>query len=117
MNARWKIGGLATVVAAGCLAAVAPLAAQRATLTAADYARAERFLRPNVQNLVAGGVVTPNWLTDERFWFRDQTPAGTQIIVVDPAKKTQTPYPDCAAAGVDCRNEAQPIARGPGAAA
>jgi dipeptidyl-peptidase-4 len=83
------------------VAATVPLSALPA-VTAADYARAEKFLAANLQGLVIGGSVTPNWLPDDRFWYRNQTAAGTQIVVVDPGKKTRTPYPDCAAAGVDC---------------
>jgi hypothetical protein len=39
----------------------------RPAVTAADYARAEQFLGPNLQGLVTGGPVSPNWLPDERF--------------------------------------------------
>ena len=44
-----------------------PLMAQRAAVTVADYARAEKFLGPNLQGLVVGGTVVPAWLPDERF--------------------------------------------------
>src|SRR5262245_39706652 len=99
-----------------CLAATTvPLLAQRPSLTAADYARAEKFLAANVAGLVVGGSVTPNWLPDERFWFRNQTANGAEIVVVDPVKKTRTAYPDCAAAGVDCTTEAPAGGRGRGA--
>jgi len=37
-----------------------PLVAQRVAVTAADYARAEKFLGPNLQGLVVGGVVAPH---------------------------------------------------------
>src|SRR5436853_6505580 len=87
------------------LAAAAPPSAQRPALTAADYARAERFLAPNLAGMVVGGTVTPNWLPDdpstdsgspraasrgERFWYRNQTPNGTEIVVVDAAKPSRT---------------------------
>jgi dipeptidyl-peptidase 4 len=102
-------------------AAAVPLSAQRATVTADDYARAEKFLAANLTGLVVGGSVTPNWLPDnaptgsgsprsasggDRFWYRNQTAGGTEIVVVDPAKKSRTAFPDCAAAGVDCAAEA-----------
>lgn len=45
-------------------------------LTAADYARAERFLAPALTGMVVGGSVTANWLPDERFWYRTQTADG-----------------------------------------
>jgi dipeptidyl aminopeptidase/acylaminoacyl peptidase len=113
-----------------CLAAAGiPLSAQRPAVTPADYARAEKFLAANVAGLVVGGAVTPNWLPDDpstgsprasssgdRFWYRNQTQAGTEIVVIDPARKTRTAYPDCAAAGVDCTTEAPAGGRGRGAA-
>ena len=87
-----------------------PLAAQRATLTAQDYARGERFLAANLQGLVVGGAVDATWLPDDRFWYRNQTLNGTEIVVVDPVKKTRTAFADCAAAVVDC--DAAPPAGG-----
>jgi dipeptidyl-peptidase-4 len=93
------------------LALSVPLVAQRPAVTAADYARAEKFLGPNLTGLVVGGSVAATWLPDERFWYRNQTVSGpTEIVVVDPAKKTRTAYADCAAAGVDCT--AAPAAAG-----
>src|SRR5262249_40067755 len=82
------------------------LASERATVTAADYARAEKFLAPNLAGLVVGGSATPTWLPDGRFWFRNQTQTGSEIVVVDPARAARTSYPDCAAAGVNCSAEA-----------
>ena len=99
---------LSLAVAVVCLAAFAPLAAQRATVTAADYARAEKFLAPNLQGLVVGGAVNATWLPDGRFWYRNETANGNEIVVVDPAKKTRTPFPDCAKAAVNCSAEAAP---------
>jgi dipeptidyl aminopeptidase/acylaminoacyl peptidase len=83
------------------LALGTPLVAQPA-VTAADYARAEKFLAPNLQGLVTGGAVSPNWLPDDRFWYRNPTAGGTEIVVIDPARKARASFPDCAAAGVDC---------------
>jgi dipeptidyl-peptidase-4 len=62
---------------------------QRPALTADDYARAERFLAAGVTPLVAGGSVTPNWLPDERFWYRNTIEGGAEFIVVDPSRKTR----------------------------
>src|SRR4051812_42944906 len=61
------------------LALGTPLVAQqpqRVAVTAVDYARAEKFLAPNLQGLVVGGAVAPTWLPDERFWYRNQTAGG-----------------------------------------
>src|SRR5581483_1677329 len=75
--------------ALAALAAATPVLAQR-QVPASEYARAERFMNYNVNPLVFGTAVRPTWLPDERFWFRDVTPSGTQVILVDPAKGTRT---------------------------
>jgi dipeptidyl-peptidase-4 len=61
-------------------------AQQAPQVTAADYARAERFLRANVLPLVSGTGVQPAWLGGERFWYRSSVAAGAELIVVDPAR-------------------------------
>jgi len=67
----------------------APAAAQQRTYTAADYARAERFMSYNTAPLVFGTVVRPTWLANDEFWYRSLTPTGTDLILVDPAKATR----------------------------
>ena len=62
-----------------------------AAVTAADYARAEKFLAPGVSALVVGGSVAPSWLPDERFSYRSVTTEGAQFILVDPVKRTRGP--------------------------
>ena len=52
-------------------------------LTAADYARAERFMNYNVTPLVLHSGVRPTWLPDGRFWYRTTTENGTAFFVVD----------------------------------
>ena len=61
-------------------------AQQARQITAADYARAERFLRANVLPLVSGIGVQPAWLGGDRFWYRSNTATGSQLIVVDPSR-------------------------------
>ncbi|OFW07947.1 MAG: peptidase S9 [Acidobacteria bacterium RIFCSPLOWO2_02_FULL_67_36] len=102
------------LILSGLLSATAALVAQRPAVTAADYARAEKFLAPNLAGLVVGGSVAANWLPDERFWYRNQTLTGTEIVVVDPLKKTRTAYADCGAAGVDCAADAGQTGSGRG---
>jgi dipeptidyl-peptidase-4 len=81
---RW---GAALVPA--CIIAVSLPAQQARTVTAADYARAERGMQPDpaIAPLAAVGQTTPHWMTGDRFWFRNS--AG-QFFVVDPARKTRT---------------------------
>jgi dipeptidyl aminopeptidase/acylaminoacyl peptidase len=80
------------VLAAALLAA--PLAAQTPrTYTAADYDRAARMLAPALTGLVVGGSVQANWLPDERFWYRNTTLAGAEIVVVDPARRRREACP------------------------
>jgi dipeptidyl-peptidase-4 len=59
--------------------------------SAADYARAERFLAPAVTPLVVGGNVAANWLPDDRFWYRNQVADGYEFILVTPATRARRP--------------------------
>jgi dipeptidyl-peptidase 4 len=67
----------------------AAVAQQARTVTAADYARAERALGQTTAPLVYGAGVRPTFLPDDRFWYRVATPAGNEFILVDPAKGTR----------------------------
>jgi dipeptidyl-peptidase 4 len=55
-----------------------------ARVTEDDYARAEKFMPYNTTPL-AFGTVRPSWLKDDRFWFRNATPDGSEFVVVDAA--------------------------------
>ena len=55
-----------------------------------DYERAERLLSASTTPLVFGGAVRPAWLPDGRFWYRTQTAAGAEFILVDPSRRTRT---------------------------
>jgi dipeptidyl-peptidase-4 len=79
-----------------CAASIAFVVAGRAgaqqapTVTAADYARAERFLRDNVLPLVSGMGVQPVWLANDRFVYRIGNATGqNQFALVDPARATR----------------------------
>lgn len=65
-------------------------AQQRQAVTANEYEQAQRFLSTNAEQLVDHASVRPNWLSGDRFWYRDLTASGTQFILVDPAKGTRT---------------------------
>src|SRR5215469_11424531 len=73
------------------LLSAAPLLAQSRTFTAADYAHAEQFMGYNTTPLVYRSGVRPNWLAEDRFWYRVTTPAGAEFVLVDPAKGTRAP--------------------------
>src|SRR5215831_11685698 len=64
--------------------------AQQKALTAADYARAEKFMGYNTNPLVNHSV-QPAWLPDGRFWYRDSSAAGSEFVVFDPVKQTRQP--------------------------
>ncbi|HEY9228688.1 MAG TPA: DPP IV N-terminal domain-containing protein [Gemmatimonadaceae bacterium] len=89
------------------------LAAQTSrSITAADYARAEKFLAPNVNGLVVGGSVVPTWLSDGRFWYRNTTLSGPEIVVIDPAKRGRQ---RCNATATECAGVSMPAgAQAPG---
>ena len=89
---------LSSLALALCTSA-APLLAQQSgrALTAADYARAERYLSRNTVPLVTGGAVRATWLPDGRFWYRRTTESGRQFVVVDPARRTRSVTTDSAA--------------------
>ncbi len=86
---------IAFITAAIILAA--PARAQQRALTAADYARAEKFMGYNTTPLVLntiggggrGGGRGVNWLPDERLTYAVTTGEGTEFILVDPAKGTR----------------------------
>jgi dipeptidyl aminopeptidase/acylaminoacyl peptidase len=80
---------LAATLAVAGIAVSAPVAAQQAAVTAADYDRAARFLAPSVAPLVVGGSVAATWLPDGRFWYRNEVAGGAEFIVVDPARRTR----------------------------
>lgn len=81
-----------TTLLALALLAGAPLIglAQQAPVTTDDYARAERFLSRSTTGLVLGASVRPVWLSEDRFWYRNNTSEGAEFILVDPEAATRT---------------------------
>ncbi|MFL5581022.1 MAG: DPP IV N-terminal domain-containing protein [Gemmatimonadaceae bacterium] len=90
---------LAAVAAAPSTGAAQTAGQPPRQLTAEDYARAERFLAPNVAPLVAGVVGRPTWLGDDRFWYRTGVPTGSAFYVVDAARRTRAPLFETAMLG------------------
>lgn len=92
---------------------------QAPVVTAADYARAERFLRENTLPLVSGLSVQPTWLTGDRFGYRVTARGQSQFILVDPSKGTRiacSPETDRCGGALDPRevSRLQPPLRPPG---
>ncbi|MDZ4700850.1 MAG: DPP IV N-terminal domain-containing protein [Rhodothermales bacterium] len=58
-------------------------------VTTEDYARAESFLATNTWPLVYRSGVRPTFHAGDRFWYAVSTPAGTEFVTVDPARKTR----------------------------
>jgi dipeptidyl-peptidase-4 len=96
-----------SLVAGGLAIAFAGSAdAQQPALTAADYARAERFLRDSVTPLVFGVGVQPIWISGNRFGYRIRSKAGTELILIDPARGTRvicSPETDRCGGAIDDR--------------
>jgi dipeptidyl aminopeptidase/acylaminoacyl peptidase len=65
---------------------------QSRAFTSEDYARAEKFLAPNVTPLILQGSATATWLSDDRFWYRTTSSKGVEYILIDPVNKTRSPY-------------------------
>ncbi len=66
-------------------------AQQKDALSAADYAHAEKFLFYNAPQYIDHGSVRPNWLSGDRFWFRDLNANGSEFILVTPTNGKLTP--------------------------
>ncbi len=78
------------------LALAVPLGSQSQSspgrvFTAADYDNAAKQLGGALTGLVIGGTADATWLPDERFWYSSTRPAGTEIVLVDPAQGTRAP--------------------------
>jgi dipeptidyl aminopeptidase/acylaminoacyl peptidase len=74
----------------GSITLLAVNAQQGTVLSAKDYANAESFMVYNTQQFIDHGNVTPNWIKDDRFWYRTLTAQGSEFILVDPNKGTRT---------------------------
>jgi dienelactone hydrolase len=88
-NNMLKITSLILLMA---LPAIAQQSSQTpGTITAADYARAEKWMGYNTNPLVYRAGVRPVWQDSDRFWYRVTTAEGTEFVMVDSAKGTKAP--------------------------
>ena len=71
--------------------AIAQQTNAQSALTAADYARAEKWMGYNTSPLVFRAGVRPVWQGDGRFWYRVTTAEGTEFVMVESASGTKTP--------------------------
>jgi dipeptidyl-peptidase 4 len=113
------INGLSAGLIGVALLSTQVHAQQAPVVTAADYARAERFLRENTLPLVSGLGVQPTWLTGDRFGYRVTARGQSQFILVDPTKGTRiacSPETDRCGGALDPRevSRLQPPLRPPG---
>src|SRR5436853_1576161 len=118
-SSRFRVG--AAIIAVALLPIVA--GAQAPTVTTADYARAESFLRDNVLPLVSGMGVQPIWLSNDRLGYRNPVRGGgSQFILIDPARGSRlvcSPETDRCGGALDPRelSRVRPPVRTPGARA
>ena len=86
---------LALSIAASAQVAFTRAAAAQNNGSRTDYARAERFLGPNAQELVINDAIQPRWISSssggEQFWFRNRTDRGYEFVVVDAATGARRP--------------------------
>jgi dipeptidyl aminopeptidase/acylaminoacyl peptidase len=69
----------------------AGVAAQGKTLTADDYAKAERFVGYNTTPLVDHAVPSVTWLDSSHFWYRDHDASGDHYLRFDTATGKANP--------------------------
>lgn len=62
----------------------------RPVVSAETYRQAERLLSWNLQNTVRYNNIRPNWLDDNRFWYRVHTSDGHRFLLVDAQAATRT---------------------------
>ncbi len=59
-------------------------------LTKNDYDQAVHALPSWISRYIDHGDVSPHWLPEDKFWFRDLVPTGKRFLLVNPQKKTIT---------------------------
>jgi dipeptidyl-peptidase-4 len=82
------------------IACLTSVSAQTRTLTADDYARAEKMLAYSTAPLVDRAGARPTWLPDGRFWYQVLTPTGREFVIVNPADGSRKASANLADLGV-----------------
>ena len=91
MNSTIGKKRLAGALAAGLLVGATGAMAQGRTLTAQDYAQAERFMSYNTAPLVDHDVQRVKWLDDTHFWYVDHDAGGDHVMEMDAATGKAAP--------------------------
>lgn len=86
--------------------------AQTKTLTAEDYARAEKMLSYGTAPYIDRAGVRPTWLPDGRFWYPVLTPTGREFVLVNPADGSKKSAASLADLGVTGSATIQGFRRG-----
>ena len=89
MNRMYRLASPILLLVLGVIIHAAPrqgAPAARRVVTAADYARAERFLAGNATRLVLNVPGRATWLPDDRFWYRVTAATGSEAVLIDPNK-------------------------------
>ena len=63
-------------------------------LTEDDYARAESMLSSSTMSKVYHRSIIPNWMENDRFWYRTRMREGTRFMFVDPEAGVHRPLFD-----------------------
>src|SRR6056297_4137256 len=74
-----------------CLAANAPGQSQHADSVTDAYERAEQMLSWNLSDKVYRSDVSPNWISNDMFWYSINTRRGNEYRVVDASNQTNSP--------------------------
>jgi dipeptidyl aminopeptidase/acylaminoacyl peptidase len=80
---------VAALTAGASLTVAAQQRPSSTVFTAADYARAERFMTYNTTPLVLHSAGRATWLPDDRFWYRTITEKGREAVLVDAVQRTR----------------------------
>lgn len=65
--------------------------AQNDSVSVKDYANSEKFLFYNTQQYIDHSSVQPNWISGDKFWYRDLNADGSEFILVNPANGSSSP--------------------------
>src|SRR5690625_2713825 len=86
-----KLLSLLPVLLIFCLPVLAQQSSDKNALTTADYKHAEQFLFYGTAPYIDHGGISPHWIEDGRFWYRDMLPEGSRFILINPREESKKP--------------------------